>query len=325
MLRFSPSAIERHARLSRGTTVPDVGTIASVRPPVYWKYVVGRYNRRSPVFIVRTSEGGRYKMVTDLRPKPQTGTLPRIPALVQRLHSYPFEGFVPQIRYASDEQILVDFVSGATLETVEMNTARAARLGEFNGSCRFRPAEGDGSPEPSATLQSLRRRYDRCDNALLSAGGFERVEQAFQRLETCLPECPKVVTCVDASLKNYVERPDGAIVYIDLFGIRTASAGITCVRQLFEVPSALRRAYLESFLAHAFDAEHLREYLADYCIVYLAGRLPRSARRRRLSALRGKRVRDKKAPFVRRLQAAVDGLPPQATIQTLFEWLETVE
>ena len=325
---FTRSAIERHARIPRGTSVPGVGMVSSVRPPVYWKYVAGRYYQHAPVFIVTTTDGGRFKMVSDLRPESGTGTPRRIPALVQRLCMYPFEGFVPPIRYSNDNQLFVDFVSGVTLDKVEMTATRARRLGIFNGSCRFPAGTMDASSpgtSPGSSLDTLHNRYTRADPSLITETASKRVEEAFERLSNSPEGIPHVVTCADASLKNYVEQPSGDIIYVDLFGIREVSSGVTCVRQLFDVPSGWRGQYLRSFFEHASDAEHLREYLSEYCIVYLAGRLPRTLRRRKFSAIRRNRLRDKKAPFVLRFRAALERLSKKPTIEEITEWFDSVQ
>jgi hypothetical protein len=135
-------------------------------------------------------------------------------------------------------------VQGTPLDRVRLDEADFEALGAFVGG-NLRDIRPGGSAETAASVEA---RLD----GLLSRRLISQAVRA--RLDPFLraPFAPagRMADCVgfcDASLKNFLRRPDGSLVYVDVFGIYRDAPGNIAVQLLCKVERPSRPALLLGF------------------------------------------------------------------------------
>ena len=242
--------------------------------------------------MIETRDGKTYKLIS-LRPEAaKTGQGGAVADTTKRLRLYEGDQVVPGIVFADNEHLVVEWIEGTPLTSIEMNKEEYAKLGRFT-PCGFRDLQGGDSSLPAEKFSSNLKVME--DGGLLSNETVTRLRNLLRDVDQSAPVSASTAVCFgDTVDKNFIRTQQQRLYYIDVQGIYRKPVGVVATKQLSMIAPSARRsffeAYNESFASVCGDqAYSLDRDLLFYFAGFVASKLCQSKRTRRLSHIkRGK-------------------------------------
>lgn len=251
-----------------------------------WDRLLERGSDKYDVKEVKTEWGDHYKHIRLTEAGIRSGEKSRIKNASRNLRAYTSTSCVPPVVHVDEEQLIVQWIDGAPLNTLELEESDYAALGGFVASC-LRDVEYKNN---DSILEKIRTSLD----ALVKWGVVS--EHLYQSATGILdgkikiPErVPEAICFGDTTLKNFVRDKNGDYHYIDIFGIYRAEIGLVFAKQLSMIPTSYRRAFSQSY-QQALPFPGIELNLPFYLFAYLVIRTyAKSKKPGLLHRLRGKR------------------------------------
>ena len=297
--------------LNIGDELPGVGTVAELRPLVgLLDRVRGKYHDGDAVYLLKTRDGTKYKLLTAKTPAGVQTPYTRHTAA--HLAAFPDNGSVPSLVYVDDCSLIVEFVAGKVLSQLELTHERTKALARFIAASQPASAPEDyGGADSNWLRQQLEQNVQLTESVRLFA------IDVLQRWEDIAVSEPQAVCYFDGALKNFIEHPSsGKLSYIDLFGLSATSVSISFVRQVLALPASRRAMFINTYLEASPYGEYIRDHLPFYCLLHLSYRLAHQFDTSEQAAGRNRYRRQKRRASA---QAAQNALADCMSLASEFE------
>lgn len=252
--------------------------------------LTGRGNFDMPMKKLTSEEDETYKMI-GLNPiGVARGLRKRIQKIQKNIHFYQDRSSVPNMVYHDNNSVVIRWIEGPCLHQLDLDSTDYKNFAIFNASNSIEISRTPVEQIMNKRIKQLKklRELNEIDDNLYNA-----IIKIFTKNELNHPEYIYESLCfADTSLKNYVQKNDNSLVYIDVFGLDKRGIGRILGKTLSQVPKEHRQTYYNHFI-EALNLDGIKINLPFSYLVHLIGRIYSNVTKRtfRNSASRKKKTR----------------------------------
>ncbi len=205
----------------------------------------GKKRNEVDIFEVMTFQGKKYKLIQLTRAGEKKGWQQFFDTAPGYLKAYENSRSVPDLVYADSKRIITEWIQGTQFKRKNMTVQDYEQWGEFIAKglrdIKFKRIDSE--------IEDMRREVDNLVKwGVLSNKRSKNIKQYFDNGVITYPETMTEGICFgDTAHKNFIRDLNGALRYIDVFGILRGPVERVFADQIFRIPHHYRKAFVVAY------------------------------------------------------------------------------